>query len=367
MDLYALLGLTRDATLADVERAYRRLARRYHPGVNPGDPVAERIYRQVQEAYEILADAERRREYDRGGRREPAARIEASVSFQGFDFSAPVEGPLAATFSELFADVFQDAAREATTPTRGADLEMSARVSFVDAARGAAVPMSLTRRERCPACLGDGRVPRPPVVCPACRGEGSQQWTRGHMVFRKPCERCGGDGRVSVEPCRACAASGTAPRTQVVTIVVPPGVEDGARIAVPGHGDAGARGGPAGDLYVTMSVADHPCFERRGRDLALTLPIAVHEAALGADVDVPTLDGRARLRIPAGVCGGEKLRLRGKGLPSPGGADALPAGDLLVTVQIVLPPDLDDRSRALLREFGQRNPSDVRQGLFESM
>lgn len=363
MDLYSLLGVSRSASDADIERAYRRLARRYHPGVNPGDRVSEEMYRQIQDAYAVLGEPGRRREYDLGAVAGAPVRVEATVAFEGFDFSAPAEGPLAATFSELFADVFQEAAREATTPTRGADIEVTVRVAFAEAARGAAVPLSLTRQVRCGACAGHGRVVRPVATCPACGGAGSRRWARGSLVFTKACDTCGGQGRIDSEACRTCAGVGTSPRTEVVTLSVPAGVEAGARLTVPGRGQAGARGGPAGDLYVTLDVADHPFFRRAGRDVCVTLPIAIHEAALGARVDVPTLDSPARVRIPAGTASGTRLRVRGRGIGAGDGA----AGDLIVDVQIVLPPDLDEPSRELLREFGRLNGADVRRHLFSEM
>jgi molecular chaperone DnaJ len=290
-------------------------------------------------------------------------RVEASVVFEGFDFSTPAEGPRAATFAELFADVFQDAARELATPTRGADIELELRVSFVDAARGADVPMSVTRHARCPACQGAGRVPRPAVACPVCQGEGSRRWARGHLVFTKPCEACEGAGQISTASCRGCAGAGTAPRTEVVTLALPAGLETGARIAVPGHGHAGARRGPAGDLYVRIDVAGHPHFRREGRDLRVIVPIGVHEAALGARIDVPTLHEPVRVRIPAGTASGRRFRVPGRGVGAPQ-ATAEERGDLIVEVQIVLPPDLDEASTALLKEFGRINGADVRRHLF---
>lgn len=363
MDLYNLLGLSRAASADEIERAYRRLARRYHPGINPGDRVAEEMFRQIQHAYSVLADLERRREYDRGNSRAPV-QIEAAVSFEGFDFSAPADGPLAATFSELFAGVFQDAAREATTPSRGADVELTLALSFVDAVRGGPFPLSVLRQERCQACAGAGRVPRPAVACQACSGQGARRWARGHMVFTTPCETCGGTGRLMTQACRACGAVGLQSRSEVVTLTVPPGIERGARVAVPGRGHAGARGGPSGDLYVTVDVGEHPFFRRIGRDLYLTLPLAVHEAALGAKVDVPTLDGPVRLRVPPGTSSGRCLRLEGRGVPAMNG-DGAP-GDLIVETQIVLPPIRDERSRELLKEFGRLNDADVRREMFET-
>ncbi len=363
MDLYTLLGVARTASSAEIERAFRRLARRYHPGVNPGDRVSEAMYQQIQEAYAVLADVTRRREYDRGARGEPV--VEATITFEGFDFEAPAEGPRAATFSELFADVFQHAAQEATAPSRGLDVEADLQISFRDAARGADVPLSVTRKERCVACLGRGRVVRAAAGCPACGGSGSRRWARGHLVFTKACDVCAGQGRIDNETCRTCAGGGTGSRTEVITLSIPAGVDAGARIAVPGHGHAGARGGPAGDLYVTIDVGPHPFLRREGRDLHVTLPVAVHEAALGARVDVPTLDGTVRVRIPPGTASGERLRVRGQGIGFEPNRTDDEAGDLVVEVQIVLPRELDEESRSLLQEFGRRNGDDVRRTLFE--
>jgi molecular chaperone DnaJ len=361
MDLYHLLGVTRAATAGDIERAYRRLARRYHPGINPGDRVAEEMFRQIQRAYDILANLDQRREYDRGAQVSAPASVDASVSFEGFDFSAPAEGPLAATFAELFADVFQDAAREAITPSQGAPVDVTLRLSFENAVRGGQFPLSIVRHERCVTCGGAGRVPRPVVSCPACTGMGSRRWARGHMVFTKPCDVCDGSGRITSQGCRACGGVGVAPRSEVVTIFVPPGIDHGARIAVPGRGQAGARGGPAGDLYVHVDIAEHPFLRREGRDLHVTVPVAVHEAALGARIDVPTLDGVARLKIPPNTPAGQRLRVRGHGVPAAQGE----AGDLVAEIQIVVPPVKDERSRELLREFGRLNDKNVREHFFQ--
>jgi molecular chaperone DnaJ len=362
MDLYRLLGLDRTASTDDVERAYRRLARRHHPGINPGDRLAVEMFRQIQQAYAVLSNLDERRAYDRGLTRAPAQQMEAEVSFQGFDFSAPAEGALAATFSELFADVFHQAARERAMPTQGANIEVPLHVSFKDAVKGGAFPISVARQDRCPACGGDGRLMHAPVECPSCGGQGSMRWARGHMVFQKTCESCEGSGRSAVQACRTCGGAGTQARADVVTLMVPPGIEAGARLAVPGRGHAGARGGPAGDLYVTVEVARHSFFRRDGRDLYLTLPLAVHEAALGARVTVPTLDGPVPLRVPPGTRAGQRLRVRGRGVPS---ANEDAAGDLIAEVSLVLPAVKDERSKALLREFGELNREDVRAHLFQ--
>jgi len=363
MDLYALLGVARNASTDAIERAYRRLARRYHPGVNPGDRAAEEMFRQVREAYEVLGHLERRRAYDQSGPG-PAALLETetTVAFEGFDFSAPANGPMAATFSELFSDVFQEAARQATAPTRGLGIDITLQLSFKDAIQGGRFPLSVIRQERCGTCVGTGRTPRPAITCPVCGGQGGRRWARGHMVFTKACEACEGTGRLTTQPCTTCAGAGLHPRSEVVTVAVPPGIESGARVAVPGRGHAGGHPGTAGDLYVTIEVAEHPTFRRVGRDLHLTVPVAVHEAALGARIEIPTLDEPVRLRILPGTAAGQRLRIKGKGVPSATDPDA--AGDLVAEVQIVLPPVRDERSRELLREFGRLNDADVRAHLF---
>jgi len=360
MDLYALLGVSREASANEVDRAYRRLARRYHPGVNPGDRMAAELYRQVQHAFEVLGDEARRRDYDSGGHPPPVASVAVSVALEGFDFSAPAAGAEAATFSELFADVFEDAAREATTPSRGADVNLTLRLSFKDAVLGGSFPISVVRQDRCPSCAGDGRVPQPPVVCPACGGHGAKRWARGSMVFGRTCDRCEGSGRLSARACRPCAGVGLQARSEVVTVIVPAGLDAGDRLAVSGRGHAGARGGPSGDLYVAIDVEPHKYFTRQGRDLHLALPVAVHEAGLGAKIDVPTLEDPVRVKIPAGTPSGWTTRVRGRGVPAPAGAPPEAAGDLVVTVQIVLPPVRDERSRELLREFAELNNQSVR-------
>ena len=367
MDLYALLGLSRTATAADIDRAYRRLARRYHPGVNPGDRVAEQAYRQIQEAYRVLTDAESRRAYDRGGAPAPgsATEIVDALAFDGFDFSTAAEGPLAATFSELFAGVFRRAAEEAITSPRGADIELTLRVSFADAMRGVNAPISLTRQALCGSCGGQGQVGRAPVVCPACHGQRQQRWARGHMVFMKTCETCTGTGRLASQPCRSCRAAGVLTRTEVVTVHVPAGTDCGARIAVPGKGHAAGLGNPSGDLYVRVDVEEHPYFRRHGRDVHVSVPVGVHEAALGAVIDVPGPNGDVLVSVPAGAVSGLKLRVPGGGVSSWQGDGS--AGDLIVEIQIVVPAALDERSELLLREFGRLTDlAPARRAFFES-
>jgi len=359
MDFYAILGIERRATAVEVKRAYRRLARKFHPDINPGDQAAVVHFHRIVEAYETLVDPGRRRDYDlHGAGRETAA--ETPVEFEGFDFSRAAEGLRASTFSELFADVFKAATTEAGKAEPGADLHGTVALSFEEAVRGSERLLTLTRQVVCPQCHGGGEVRTAEGRCLHCQGEGSLRWARGHMVFSKTCTACGGTGRQQQQACAGCGGQGVTARSETVTVRIPPGVADGARVRVPEKGHAGRRGGRPGDLYIAVQVAAHLLFERDGDDLRLVVPIAVHEAALGARIEVPTVDGRARLRIPPGTQTGQRFRLHGRGVPSP--RDGRP-GDLVVEVRLVLPKLIDERSKELMREFGRRNDENVRKDL----
>jgi molecular chaperone DnaJ len=359
MDLYELIGVPRGAGLDDIKRAYRRLARRYHPDINPGDRAAAVRFRLVADAYEILADPERRRQYDTYGLTATVLDGTATFGFEGFDFSVEsASGTAASTFGDLFADVIHETVgRAAEASVDGADLHASVSLSFEDAVRGTQTDLALVRRDACAGCGGAGVVPVPETTCPACRGAGTIRSRRGHMVFAKTCERCSGAGRQRHGGCPACAGAGVVPCSQTVPLRIPAGVADGDRLRVAGLGHAGVRGGRAGDLYVTVHVGAHPLFRREGDDLHVTVPIGVHEAALGARFEIPTFDGPARLRVPPGTQSGQRLRLRERGVPSRRDGRR---GDLVVEFRIVLPAVLDERSKELLREYGAINLDDVR-------
>lgn len=353
--LYVLLGVGRDATVEDIRRAYRRLARRYHPGINPGDAAAAEHYALVTRAFDILTDPVRRREYDLHG--EPAvATDEPRVEFAGFDFSVRAEVAPASTFGELFAEVLDPGARLPRRPERGADLHASLEIRFEMAVGGGTAHLTATRLERCAPCRGMGVVERAAQPCPVCDGRGRRRVVRGHMVFERRCPACHGHGVITARTCPACGGEGVGSRSQSIPVSLPPGVADGTELTVPGEGHAGRRGGPAGDLRVRIGVAAHPVFRRDGADLHVTVPIAVHEAALGARIDLDGIEGPVRLRIPPCTASGQVLRLRGRGLP----VGQTGRGDLVVTTRIVLPPMLDERSKELFRELARLNPEDVR-------
>jgi molecular chaperone DnaJ len=357
MDLYDILGVKRGAPLGEIKRAYRRLARRYHPDVNPGDRAAEVRFRQITLAYETLSDPERRHQYDETGVVSASAEV-STFLFEGFDFSVEaVLGDRASTFGDLFADVLRGDARVSPRPGRGADLHTGITLSFEDAMRGTTRPVVVTRQETCRSCGGSGLVHAPETPCLRCGGAGTIRSARGHMVFSRTCSSCGGLGRQVTSLCRTCGGEGFEVRAEAVSVTVPAGVADQARVRVAGKGNVGRHGGPVGDLYVGVHVLPHPLFRRKGDDLHLQVPIAIHEAGLGARIEVPTIDGPATLRLPPGTQSGRQFRLRGRGAPSPGSDRR---GDLVVEVRLVLPGVLDERSRALLREFGQIHGEDVR-------
>ncbi len=363
MDLYSVLGVEHGAGDAAIRRAYRRLARRFHPGINPGDREAHSRFDQVTAAFETLSDPERRRAYNQGAS-QPAREGDYSFGFEGFDFSVEVtaERP-ASTFGDLFADVLARTASGAGVgPEPGADLHTALTVSFEEAMRGSDRFVALTRQLPCRTCGGRGVVAIVPAACPACHGRGQIRTARGHMVFTKACEECRGAGQRSEVACRTCRGSGVEACAEGLHVHVPAGVQDGAQVRVPGRGHAGRRGGRSGDLMVSVRVEPHRLFRREGDDLHLVVPVALHEAALGAKVEIPTADGPVRLRVPPGTASGQRLRLRERGAPSlrTGGR-----GDLIVEVRLVMPAVLDERSKELMREFGRINAEDVRAGLWD--
>jgi molecular chaperone DnaJ len=358
MDLYLILGVERQATTGDIKRAYRRLARQFHPDINPGDREAAVRFRQILDAYETLVDPDRRRRYDEGQERPAVAVGVGAFGFAGFDFSPRVHAERTTTFGELFEDVF--ARRQQGQPAaRGADIHVPLGLTFEEAWRGGERAITLTRQAACAACAGSGYHRTAESRCVACEGTGTIRSARGHMVFAKDCQRCQGSGRLRRQACAACQGRGSEVRTEMVTVPLPAGLADGARIRLPQQGHAGVRGGEPGDVLLDVRVAPHPLFQRSGDDVQVVVPVAIHEAALGARVEVPTPDGPVRLRVPPGTQSGQRFRLRERGAPAMAGGRR---GDLVVEVRLMLPRLLDERSKELLREFGRINGDSVRDG-----
>ena len=360
MDFYVILGVDRGATLREMKRAYTRLARRYHPDINPGDREAEAFYRSATEAYETLCDPERRAAYDTHGERQSERRA-ASIEFHGFDFSVPVTGT-SATFAELFSEVLRETSDEPTiNAEKGSDLYADMTLSFEEALMGTERRLRVTKLEACVRCSGTGFRRSNEMPCADCNGAGSAQWRRGHMVFTKACGSCNGTGRQRRQPCGLCRSEGVFSQTEEITVQIPAGVANGSSMRVANKGHVGRGGGPVGDLYITATVEPHRVFARDGDDLHLEAPISVNEAVLGATFEVPTIAGKTTLTIPPGTSSAQRFCIRGQGAPSPKTGDR---GNLVVTVALSLPKIRDERSRELLREFGRLNSTDVRNGLF---
>jgi molecular chaperone DnaJ len=357
MDLYIVLGVERGAELDEIKRAYRRLARRLHPDINPGDGEAAERFRQILAAYETLSDPDRRHRYDSGQADTPGADDISSFGFTGFDFSAHAAAERSTTFGELFEEVIKGRPRDGANANRGADIHAPLSLSFEEAWHGVQHTLSLTRQDVCRVCEGTGARRVTQTRCVVCEGTGHVRSVRGHMVFAKNCSHCGGAGHIEQAPCGVCHGLSIEPRVETLTVRVPAGVSNGARVRVSGKGHAGTRGGPPGDLFIEVHVRDHEVYRRDGDDLLITVPVAVHEAALGARIVVTTPDGPTRLKIPAGTQSGQRFRLRDRGAVSRNGQ----RGDLVVEVLLRLPRVLDERSKALLREFGQINAESVRE------
>ncbi len=381
-DYYATLGVDRKAKAPEIRKAYRRLARKHHPDVNPGNKQAEEKFKDIQEAYDVLGDEKKRKIYDQYGFYSdniPAGAYEAytqqqsagsgpgpSVDFSGFDFSdfIPHEerGGGGSSFRDIFSQIFsRGGGREhaARGPERGRDIEHRMHLGFWDAIRGTHVRLTVGREEVCSSCGGKGVKSGPAVACPACNGTGKTTRTAGTLRFSVNCPQCGGSGREK-RRCPTCNGSGYIRKPETFDVRIPPGVDTGSRVRVPAKGNAGVGGGPPGDLYILTEVEPHPFFERKGDNIYVKVPVTVAEAALGAKVEVPTIDGPTTIRIPPGTQGGQKLRLRGKGTPS---LRASARGDEFVEVQVVVPKVADERSKEILKELGRLNPQDPRSDL----
>ena len=357
MDFYIVLGVERGAPAGEIKRAYKRLARRLHPDINPGDREAAARFRQVLDAYETLMDPDRRRRYDAGQLgHAPSADDGGSFGFAGFDFSNRVHAERTTTFGDLFEEVLAKRGRPETAADHGADIHARTTLTFVESWHGVQRTVTVTRQDVCRACAGSGYQRVSETRCVSCEGAGVVRSVRGHMVFSKTCPTCGGEGRLKQQECVPCHGQGVEPRSETLTVRIPAGVGHGARVRIAGKGHAGVRGGAPGDLLIDVSVAEHPVFRREGDELHMVVPIALHEAGLGAKFDIETPEGQVRLRVPPGTQSGQRFRLRDRGFPTKGGG----RGDLVVEVRLKLPKVLDERSKELLREFGRINGESVR-------
>ena len=365
-DYYEVLGVSRSATVTEIKKAYRRLARKYHPDLNPGNKSAEAKFKEIQEAYSVLTDAKKRARYDQYGfagevpPEGPAGpRGRPGAGFEGFDFSDYGTS----SFRDFFQNVFGGGAArgQASVEERGEDLNYSMSLGFEDAVNGVQTRIRLTRLVPCQVCGGQGTASAGgPKTCPTCGGSGRGSAQRGFMKFSTPCPTCGGTGKTAGEDCRECGGNGLVQRTEHVSVRIPAGVESGARVRIPGKGNAGPYGGPSGDLYIQIEVSPHRYFRRDGPNIALKLPITVPEATLGAKISVPTIYGPTVIRIPPGTKSGQKFRIKDMGAPIPGKKTK---GDEIVEVAIVPPPFADQRVRELMKELEKVSGPDPRADL----
>jgi molecular chaperone DnaJ len=369
-DLYATLGVKRGASAEEIKKAYRKLARRHHPDVNPGNKQAEERFKEISQAYDILSDPEKRKLYDEFGMEGLQAGFDAQRArgyeeWAGRQRTGTGAGPFADTgfgryahFEDIFGDIFT--AGRGAGPAPGQDTEASLEIGLLDAIRGVSTQVTIERPEICATCGGSGSDAHSGTTCPECQGQGHVQVGRGPIAFSRTCPRCGGAGRVETRPCPTCQGRGQTARQERLAVRIPPGVDSGSRVRVAGKGAPGFAGGPPGDLYIVMHVRPHPLLERRGNDLYLDVPVTLGEATLGASITVPTPDGTVRVKVPAGSQSGKLLRIRGHGVPALKGAER---GDLYIRVMVQVPVSDSDRVRDAIRTVESAYEKDPRSGL----
>jgi molecular chaperone DnaJ len=364
-DLYAALGVPRTASADEIKKAYRKLARKHHPDVNPGKQDAEERFKAISEAYDILGDAEKRKLYDEFGMAGVQSGFDADKMRAYRDQARAWESSSGATgsrgqsgfgnyssFEDVFGDIFGESGVR-DTPMRGSDVESEFEIGLLDALRGLSTTISIQRPEVCPTCAGSGADPAASTTCPECSGKGRIRVGQGPVAFMRTCPRCHGAGKISERPCPTCGGSGERVTTERLNVHIPAGVDNGSRVRVAGKGSPGIAGAPPGDLMIRVKVRPHPLLERRGHDLYMDLPVTVGEAMLGASIDVPTVDSTVRVRVPAGSQAGRQLRVRGRGAPHLRGSER---GDLYLKLVVHVPqsesPAAAEAVRALDAAYG---------------
>jgi len=348
-DYYGVLGLKRGASEAEIKKAFRRLARKYHPDVNPGNKQAEAKFKEIAEAYEVLGDPQNRAQYDQMGdqafREFFAGRRAEAAGYGGYRSSFRDMD-----FSDLFGDLFGE--REvfrSRGPTRGEDYVYQLEIGFMDAIRGTSTHIHLRKEEFCPICKGSGADPSgKSVTCQQCGGSGMLEISREGTVLRQVCPRCDGEGRISETPCKSCGGNGRASKEETISVKIPPGVDDGSKLRIAGKGGQGIDGGPPGDLYVQIRIRPHPEFTRKGDDIYSRVEISVPEAVLGDKVRVPTVDGMVNMTIPPGTQNGQKLRLKGRGAPRLRGSGR---GNHYVELRVSIPRKIDEETRRIFQDL----------------
>jgi molecular chaperone DnaJ len=384
-DYYETLKVPRGASVEEIRKSYRKLARKYHPDLNPGDKSAEDRFKTVQHAYDVLSDPKKREMYDQvgfysengvpPGSAGPAGSPPHGMDFGGFDFSDFVGGAGGRSgqseshgggFGDVFSQFFRrggGSEEPSSQPQKGSDLEYGLDIDFWQAIRGTQARINITRQDVCETCKGTGAAAGAVVTCPQCNGSGTVTQMAGAMRFNLTCPRCGGKGRLR-NACPTCHGDGRVAHTETVEVRIPAGAQNGSRLRVPGKGNAGTHGAPAGDLYITTRVEPHSFFRREGDDVEIRIPITVSEAGLGSKVEVPTIDGRALLKIPPGTRTGQKFRMREKGVFN---ARKSLRGDQIVEVEVQPPVVHDERTKEILRELAQLHPEDPRADLWSKV
>ena len=362
-DYYKTLGVSRKASLSEIKKTYRKLARKYHPDVNPGDKTAEKKFKEITEAYDVLKDPGKKKQYDRFGSAGANFRTggRGPSGFEGFDFTTTGS----TSFGDIFETIFggaQSRTRHKTRRTeRGEDLHYSINLGFIDAAKGIETPIQIVREEACTSCGGKGiERDSPKETCPVCRGSGRVQKQTSFMKFASPCPNCGGTGYLPGKQCQACEGDGRKGKVSKIKIKIPAGVDNNSKVRLARKGNAGRYGGPPGDLIITINVSPHKFFKRNGANLGILLPVTYLEAAMGGKIEVPTLDGTTMLKIPPSTTSGQKLRLKGKGLINP---KTKSKGDMMVEIKIVPPPTKDIEVRKLLKKIEEKAPYNPRKDL----
>lgn len=352
-DYYEVLGLSSNASEAEIKKAYRQLLKKYHPDANPDKKEAEEKLKEVNEAYEVLSDPEKRARYDQFGHAGPGA------GFGGFGGGADFEGGFGDIFDMFFGGGF-GAAQQRRGPQKGADLRFNLGITFQEAAFGVEKEVEIPRMESCEVCNGSGAEPgTQATTCPTCKGTGRvtavSQTLLGHMQTVRTCTTCGGEGKIISKPCKHCAGQGKVRKHRRIKVNVPGGVDTGTRIRVSGEGEGGTRGGPPGDLYVFIEVQPHPFFERDGDDVTCQVPINIVQASLGAEIEVPTLEGKVLVKIQEGTQNGAVIRIRGKGVKHLRGTGR---GDQRIQIKVTTPTKLTEKQKELLQEFGRTLSTD---------